>query len=360
MTLKNRAGHEEGRVRIGIIGAGYWGPNLARNFADMDSARLVVVADLDPSALGRLQARYPGLRTTTDYTELFEMDLDAVVIATPPATHHDIAQDCLRHGLHCLIEKPITRRTAEAEELIQLARSRDLRLMVGHTFEYNPAVREVRRIVDAGELGEIFYIDAVRTNLGLFQLEADAMWDLAPHDISIINYVLDAQPVRVSAHGSSFVLKDIGVNDLVYLHMEYPEGRMASIRVSWLDPNKTRRTTVVGDRRMLVYDDVQSLEKIRVYDKGVEAGRNSENYKQLQARYRYGDVTIPHISEAEPLRLECEHFVTCVRTGATPQSDGTSGLHVVQALAAAEIAMSEGRTVDVDEVRGVLAGTPAD
>lgn len=347
-------------VRIGIIGAGYWGPNLARNFAEMDSATLVAVADLDPSVLARLRVRHPGLRTTHDYTELFVMGLDGVVIATPPATHHAIAKACLEQGLHCLIEKPITRRTADAEELIALARKRDLRLMVGHTFEYNPAVHEVRRIVQAGELGEIFYIDAVRANLGLFQLDADVMWDLAPHDISIINFVLDAEPLRISANGSSFVLKDVGVNDLVYLHMEYPGGRRASIRVSWLDPNKMRRTTVVGNRKMLVYDDVMPLEKIRVYDKGVEAGRHSENYRQLQARYRYGDVTIPHISESEPLRLECEHFAMCIRTGATPRSDGTSGLRVVRALAAADVSLREGRTVDIDEVRGVVMETSAD
>lgn len=337
-------------TRIGMIGAGYWGPNLARNFSELQGVDLVAIADLDEEALGRIRRRYRDVTTVTDYRELFDLGLDAVVIATPPATHHAIAKECLEHDLHCMIEKPIADRLWQAQELVDLAYERDLRLMVGHTFEYNPAVREIRRMIGDGELGDVFYIDAVRTNLGLFQLNTDAMWDLAPHDISIINYLLDERPQKVSAHGGSFVMREHGIHDLVYLHLEYPGGKLASIRVSWLDPNKTRRTTVVGDKKMLVYNDVASLEKIRVYDKGVEAMPYTDNYGEFQASYRYGDVTIPHLPWSEPLRIECEHFVTCVRTGDTPQSDGTSGLHVVQVLEAAQASLREGRPVALDEV----------
>ena len=337
-------------IRIGMIGAGYWGPNLARNFAELQGADLVAVADLDQEALARIRRRYRDLTITANYRSLFDLELDAVVIATPPATHHAIAKDCLEHGLHCMIEKPIADRLWQAQELVDLAHQRDLRLMVGHTFEYNPAVRKIRRMIDEGELGEVFYVDAVRTNLGLFQLNTDAMWDLAPHDISIINYLLGERPQRVSAHGGSFVMREHGIHDLVYLHLEYPGGKLASIRVSWLDPNKTRRTTVVGDRKMLVYNDVASLEKIRVYDKGVDAMPYTDNYGEFQASYRYGDVTIPHLPWSEPLRIECEHFVDCVRTGATPQSDGLSGLHVVQVLQAAQTSLRDGRSVALDEV----------
>lgn len=337
-------------VRIGMIGVGYWGPNLARNFSEIPGVDLVAIADLEAASLERVRRRFHDVHTTTDYREFFGMDVDAVAIATPPATHYAIAKDCLEHGLHCLIEKPLTDRYEHARDLVGIARQHDLRLMVGHTFEYNPAVREIRRIVQAGELGEVFYVDAVRTNLGLFQLNTDAMWDLAPHDISIINYILGETPVQVSAHGASFVLREHGVNDLVYLHMEYPGGKLASVRVSWLDPNKTRRTTVVGDKKMLVYNDVSSLEKLRVYDKGVDTVPYTDNYGEFQASYRYGDVTIPHVAGTEPLRIECQHFIACIQGGIEPQSDGVSGASVVQTLQAAGMSLREGRPVGMDEV----------
>lgn len=340
------------KARIGLIGAGYWGPNIARNFAEDTSSDLVVVADLSEERLARIQQRYPGIRITTDYTTLFDMELDGVAIATPPATHFTIARECIRNGLSCLIEKPITTALADAEELVRLADEHDVRLMVGHTFEYNPAVLEMQRMVRDGELGEVFYIDAIRSNLGLFQLGTDAMWDLAPHDISIINFVLGTQPVRVTAHAGSFVLRERGINDLVYLHLEYPGNRLANIRVSWLDPNKTRRTTVVGDKKMLVYDDVENLEKLRVYDRGVDTQLpETDNYGEFQCSYRYGSVTIPHISWEEPLRLETRHFVDSVMSKTRPRSDGRSGLRVVEVLAAAERSLELGRGVDIAEVR---------
>jgi predicted dehydrogenase len=322
-----------------------------RNFVENMQNELVVVADLDEERLAHIQRRFPGVRITTDFTTLFDMTLDAVAIATPPATHHRLAKACLEQGLHCLIEKPLTTTVEDAHDLIDLAAAKDLRLMVGHTFEYNPAVLETKRMIQEGELGEVFYIDAVRTNLGLFQLNTDAMWDLAPHDISIINFLLDDVPLRVSAHGGSFVMREMEINDLVYLHMEYPGGKLANVRVSWLDPNKTRRTTVVGDKKMLVYDDVENLEKLRVYDRGVDATPFTDTYGEFQCSYRYGDVTIPHLSWEEPLRLEVKHFVESVAARTTPRTDGISGLRVVEVLEAAERSIELGRAVDISEVR---------
>ncbi|MFW5709658.1 MAG: Gfo/Idh/MocA family protein [Chloroflexota bacterium] len=337
------------KTRVGVIGLGYWGPNLARNFFELPNAELVAVADLDQQRLDRLTSRYPGVVGTNDYRDFFTMGVDAVVIATPPAAHFRIAQECLENGLHVLVEKPLTRTGEEADELVAIARRKNLRLMVGHTFEYNPAVREIRRLIEADELGEIYYIDAVRTNLGLFQLSADAMWDLAPHDISIINYLLGVEPVSVAAQGGSFVLRNYGIHDVVYMHLKYPEGVMANVRVSWLDPNKTRRLTVVGSKKMLVYDDVESLEKIRIYDKGVDAPPYTDNYGEFQMSYRYGDVNIPHIPWSEPLRMECTHFIDCIQKGETPLSDGVSGMRVVKLLeAASESLRTNGSIIELN------------
>lgn len=338
-------------LRVGIVGVGYWGPNLARNVAEARGAELVAVADLSEERLAHLGRRHPDLKTTTSYLDLVDFDIDAVIIATPPASHYVIARSFLERGIHCLVEKPLATTVEDAAALVDLARTKGVRLMTGHTFEYNPAVHKIRSMIRSGELGEVYYLDAVRTNLGLFQMGTDAMWDLAPHDISIANYLLDAQPERVSAHGSSFVMREVGINDVVYLHLEYPGGKRANIRVSWLDPNKTRRTTVVCDKKMLVYDDVETLEKLRVYDKGVDAIPFTDTYGEFQCSYRYGDVTIPHLSWQEPLRLECQHFVDCVLDGTTPGSDGVSGLRVVEVLEAATRSLESGRTVSLDEVR---------
>ena len=343
---------------MGVIGVGYWGPNLVRNFAEMRSVELVAISDLNEKRLESMQDRYPQVYTTTDYTELFNMGLDAVTIATPPATHFAVVRECLEHNLHVLVEKPLTENLEEAEQLVMLSESRNLRLMVGHTFEYNSAVREIRRIIEDGELGEVYYIDAVRTNLGLFQLKTNAMWDLAPHDISIANYLLGTEPLSVTARAGSFVMRRFAIPDLVYMHIEYPGGILASIRVSWLDPNKTRRTTVVGSKKMLVYDDAETLEKIRIYDKGVETPPYTENYGEFQCSYRYGDVTIPYINSIEPLRFECQHFVDCILNGWTPQSDGRSGMRVVAVLQAAEESIQTGKTVEIPSVQGAAQPRP--
>lgn len=320
-------------VKIGVIGYGYWGPNLTRNFVELPQSELVAVADMKQERLQQVKRLYPQVQTVRDYRELFAMGLDAVVVATPPATHYAIAKDCLEHGLHVLVEKPLTIRAEDAEDLINLAEGKGLTLMVGNTFEYNAAVRALKQIIDAGELGEIYYINAVRTNLGLFQPNVNAMWDLAPHDLSILFYLLGKEPTSVSAMGGASVFKHI--HDVVYMHLKFGENLLAHIHVSWLDPNKVRRITVVGSKKMAVYDDVENLEKIKIYDKGVDAPPYTDSFGEFQCSYRYGSIVVPHIHFVEPLRVECDHFVNCVLTGEVPHTNGLVGLRIVKVLEAA-------------------------
>jgi predicted dehydrogenase len=328
------------QMNVGVIGAGYWGPNLIRNFVEIPGSNLVGVADLRPDRLKHIQARYPRVHVTDDYWELFSMGVDAVVVATPPTTHYKIARNALEHDLHVLVEKPLALSSEEALDLIKLADERDRTLMVGHTFEYNTAVRVLKEIIDSGELGEILYIDSVRVNLGLFQPNLNVVWDLAPHDISILHYILGQEPVRVSAHGSDSIVP--GKHDIAYLNLEFPDSVLAHIRVSWLDPTKVRRTTVVGSRKMVVYDDVETMERIKIYDKGVEAPRYTDTFDEFQFSYRQGDVVIPSLNFTEPLRAECEHFLESARNGNRPQSDGYSGWKVVRVLEAADRSLKDG------------------
>jgi predicted dehydrogenase len=321
-------------IKVGVIGNGYWGPNLIRNFVELASSDLVAVADLRTERLEHIKARYPGVHTTDDYWDLFSMGLDAVVVATPPATHFRIARDCLEHGLHLLVEKPLTLNSQDALELIEIAERRGLALMVGHTFEYNAAVRMLRDLIDEGELGAIHYIDAVRVNLGLFQPDLDVVWDLAPHDVSILLYLLDSDPVLVTAQGADCVFK--GKYDIAYLHLEFDDHTIAHVRLSWLDPNKVRRLTIVGDQKMVVYDDVATLEKIKIFDKGVETPPYTDTFAEFQLCYRSGDVVIPNIRFDEPLRVECQHFIDSIVNGTKPQSSGRVGLKVIRVLEAAQ------------------------
>jgi predicted dehydrogenase len=340
----------ERSLRIGIIGIGYWGPNLARNFAEANHATLAAIADLDDKRLAYMKTRFPNAHITRDYRDFFSLGIDAVVIATPPKTHYKIARDCIEHGLHVMVEKPLTLNVADAVELNELADKANLRLMTGHTFVYNAAVRAIRKYITSGELGEIYYIDAVRTNLGLFQLEADVMWDLAPHDISIANYLLGGSPTSVMAQGGSYFMRPYNIHDVVYMHLKYPNGVLANIRLSWLDPNKTRRITIVGSKKMLVYDDIETLEKIRIYDIGVERPPHTDNYGEFQCSYRYGDVTIPHINWTEPLRVETQHFVDSILNGTRPETDGIAGLHVVQTLEAGKRSLVSGQPELVENI----------
>ena len=322
-------------LRIGAIGCGYWGPNLIRNFVEIPGANIVVVSDLQVEPMNRMRQRFPQIEhAVRDYREMFDMDLDAVVIATPPATHHAIARDCLEHGLHVLVEKPITLNSEDAIDLMRVAEAANRILMVGHTFEYNPAVRALKQMIQSGELGDVYYIDAIRASLGLFQTKANVIWDLAPHDISILRYLLGADPVSVSTHGSSCVQE--GIEDVAYTTLTFPNNVLAHIRSSWLDPSKQRRITVVGSKKMVISDDVEPLEKVKIYDKGVKAIRHTDTFGEFSFAYHYGDVVSPYIRFEEPLRVQCQHFLDCINEGKRPRTDGLNGLRVVQVVEAAQ------------------------
>jgi predicted dehydrogenase len=327
-------------IRVGVIGCGYWGPNLVRNFVEIPAAMVVGVADLNQERTAHIKGCYPQLVVTTDYRQLFELDLDAMVIATPPATHFALACEAIRHGMHVLVEKPLTLASTDTQELIELAEEHERILMVGHTFVYNPAVRALKRIVDSGEIGSVYYVDAVRVSLGLFQKDLNVLWDLAPHDISILLYILGSKPTSVSARGTSCVLSD--VEDVAYMDLAFPDNILAHVHLSWLDPCKVRRTTVVGSKKMLVYDDVESLEKIKVYDKGVERPPYTDTFGDFNFSYRYGDITIPNIRFTEPLREECSHFLECITEHKSPETDGYEGLNVVRVIEAAERSLRNG------------------
>ncbi|RPJ50267.1 MAG: gfo/Idh/MocA family oxidoreductase, partial [Chloroflexi bacterium] len=275
-----------------------------------------------------------SVRTTKNYPDLFDMDLDAVVIATPPATHYAIAKDCLEHGLHVLVEKPITLRSADAEDLIRTADNQQRWLMVGHTFLFNSAVETLKKMIESGELGQIYYIDAARLNLGLFQRDSNVVWDLAPHDIAILLYLLGNDPISVIAHGQSSIMD--GVHDLAYMNLVFPNNILAHVHVSWLDPCKIRRITVVGSKKMVVYNDVDTTKKITIYDKGVEVPPYTNTFEEFQCSYHYGDITIPNIKSTEPLRTECTHFLDCIINNQKPKTSGEEGLRVVKILETAQ------------------------
>jgi predicted dehydrogenase len=327
-------------LRVGVIGCGYWGPNLIRNFIELPTSNVPAVADLSEDRLAHIKSRYPGIKTIKDYRDLLAMPLDAAVVATPPDTHFRIARDCLQHDLHVLVEKPLTLNSRDAEELIEIAETRGLTLMVGHTFEYNPAVQALKEIIDSGELGRIHYVDAVRVSLGLFQRGLNVLWDLAPHDISILLYLLGRDPIFVSTRGAACIFD--GKHDIAYLNLMFPGNVLAHVHISWLDPCKVRRITVVGSQKMVVYDDVETLEKIKIYDKGVETPQYTNTFGEFQCSYRYGDVVIPNIRFAEPLRIECQHFLECIVNQTKPQSCGRVGWKVVKVLEMAERSLQNG------------------
>jgi predicted dehydrogenase len=327
----------EGRMnkkRIGVIGYGYWGPNLTRNFAENPNSEVVMVSDLRPERLASVKNTYPHIMVTMNYHDLFTQNLDAVVIATPPGTHYAIAKECLLNGLSLLIEKPITLNSEHAQELIRIADEKHLTLMVGHTFEYNATVHALKQLIDSGELGQIYYLDAARLNLGLFQKDSNVIWDLAPHDISILIYLLGKLPIGVNSYGSANVITKI--HDVAYINLVFPDNIMAHIHVSWLDPCKVRRVTVVGSKKMAVYNDIESLEKIKIYDKGVDAPEYTNDFGEFHFSYRYGDILIPNIRFVEPLKVECQHFLDCVQNHSKPNSSGEVGLSVVRVLEAAQ------------------------
>jgi predicted dehydrogenase len=328
---------------IAIVGLGYWGPNWARNLYQMQCANRLVCCDFSHQRLQHVKELYPAIETTSELDDvLTDPDIDAVIVATPVSTHFDIASRCLAAGKSTLVEKPLATSARSAQRLRTMAQEAGLTLMVGHTFEYSAPVLKIREIIKSGELGDIFYVSSVRANLGLFQRDVNVTWDLATHDISIILMLLEQMPVEVSCHGQSHYRNN--VEDVAMLTLRFPNNLIAFVHVSWLDPNKIRRSTIVGSRKMLVYDDTALQEKIRVYDKGVTMNPYYDTYGDFQMSYRYGDVHIPRIEEPEPLKVECEHFVDCILSGRSPRTDGENGLRVVSILEACERSLRNGGT----------------
>ncbi|MGB6561432.1 MAG: Gfo/Idh/MocA family oxidoreductase [Candidatus Binataceae bacterium] len=330
---------EARRLRgVAVVGLGYWGPNWVRNFYQLQCADRVIACDLDDGRCERIRNLYPSAETDLRFEDVLEdPDIEGVIIATPVSSHYPMARRVLEAGKSVLVEKPLAMSPAEAAELMRLARRRGGVLMVGHTFEYSAPVLKIHEVISAGELGEVFYVTSIRANLGLFQHDVNVVWDLATHDISIILMIMGRMPEAVSCQGQSHYRK--GVEDVALLALHFPDNVIAFVHVSWLDPNKIRRTTIVGSRKMLVYDDTSLQEKIRIYDKGVDVQRYYDTFGDFQFSYRYGDIQIPRIEEAEPLKAECEHFADCIRNGATPRTGGLSGARVVSVLHAANLSL---------------------
>jgi len=321
-------------MKIAVIGCGYWGPNLIRNFVQSNKVEQVICCDLDKKRLDRMKGLYPTVEVLSDYKALFDRpDVDGVAIATPVKTHHPIAKEFLLNGKHVFIEKPLTHSYETAAELVRLAEEKERVLMVGHTFEYTAAVNKIKTIVENGELGKILYISSTRVNLGLFQPDINVVWDLAPHDISTILYIMGETPTSVNCQGKAHFHE--GIEDVATTTLNFKSGVIAFIHSSWLDPNKIRKTTIVGSKKMLVYDDIEPQEKIKIYDKGVDVPPYYDTYADFQFAYRYGDIHSPRIEDYEPLRKECDHFIGCIQNGMCPLSDGYSGLRVVSILEAA-------------------------
>jgi predicted dehydrogenase len=334
-------------MKIAVVGLGYWGPNLVRNLYESNLCEQLYCCDLAESKIAKIQSRYPTIKATTDYTELVNNpEIDGAVIATTVSTHYKMATEFLNAGKHVFVEKPFTPSPEEAAQLVALAEEKNRIIMVGHTFEYSPPVIKIKEIIDSGILGKIFYISASRVNLGLHQKDVSVIWDLAPHDFSCLFYWLDEQPKRLSAMGRDYVQK--GIPDVAFINMEFPSGCTAHVQVSWLAPSKLRRTAIIGSDKMLVYDDTQAMEKVKIYDKGVDY-KDPETFGEYQLSYRTGDIVSPRLDTFEPLNKEMRHFVECCESGATPKTDGYNGLRVVKALDAAERSLRNGgKIVEID------------
>jgi predicted dehydrogenase len=331
---------QSSQVGIGVVGYGYWGPNLVRNFAGNPSARVVGVSDLDPAKLVAIKRLYPGVMTTSRYEDLLQDPaIDAIAIATPVHSHYELALSALKAGKHVLVEKPLARSADLVRCLIDEADRRGLTLMVDHTFVYTPAVQKIRELMLRGELGEVYYYDSTRSSLGLFQSDVNVIWDLAVHDLSIIQHILDEDPVAVSATGSCHVTGS--PENMAHITLFFESKCVAHVSVNWLSPIKVRQTFLGGSKKMIVYDDLEPTEKIKVYDKGITLNAPSEDAHQFRIGYRAGDMWAPHISTKEALQTEIEHFIDCVRTGAPPVSNGLSGLRVIEVLEAASRSIAE-------------------
>ncbi|MGB2843809.1 MAG: Gfo/Idh/MocA family oxidoreductase [Candidatus Aminicenantaceae bacterium] len=339
-------------IKIAQIGCGYWGPNLLRNFISLSNVEISCVAEMSKERRNYLKEKYPNLNVVSDYNQIFSNPTDAVVIATPAESHYQLAKEMLSNGKHCLVEKPLALKASEAKELIELAKEKDRVLMVGHTFLFNAAVRRLKEEVKKGTLGRMYYVYSQRLNLGRVRTDVNVMWNLAPHDISILLYVLNENPVWISAYGERYIQDNI--EDVVFLTVGFESGVIANIHVSWLDPNKVRRMTFVGSKKMIVYDDVEK-DKIQIFDKGIDKKSMDktlgefDSFGEFQLIKRAGNVVSPSIDFDEPLAVEAEHFVECIKNKKKPISDGYNGLMVTKILETATKSINkEGKRIELD------------
>lgn len=326
------------------MGCGNWGRNYIRNFEHLDDVEMYACCDADSDNLERATRIYHEIKTCTDADEIIaDPKIDALVLATPPKTHFSLASQALEAGKHVLVEKPLSSTSKEARALIRLAEAKGRILMVGHILEFNPAILKLKELIDRGDLGSINYLYLIRTNLGRFRQDVNVLWDLAPHDLSILLFLLGKMPKRVSAHGKSYVLSSM--EDITFLLLEFDDDVVASLHVSWLDPVKIRRVTVIGDQKMAVFDDLEPAEKIRVYDRGITYNptteREFDDFASYQLSYHYGDITIPQLELSEPLRAQCTHFIDCIKNGQRPRTDGENGWRVVKVLEQAQESLNE-------------------
>ncbi len=342
------------KIRIAVVGCGYWGPNLLRNFHSLSDCEVKWVCDRDSNRLAHMKNLYPSVATTKEFDQIVEdKEVDAVVVATPVHLHYELAKKSLEAGKHAFVEKPMTHTSEQGNDLVQLAAKKKLALMVGHTFIYSAPVRRIQEIVQSGDIGEVQYISSRRLNLGLFQKDINVAWDLAPHDISIILYLLGKPPISVNCQGKAHINKDI--EDVTNMSLNFDNGGFATIHSSWLDPNKVREMVIVGSKRMIVYDDNQPLEKIKIYDKRVETPPHYDTFAEFQYSYHYGDMYAPYIKQVEPLKVEAQHFLDSIRSGKMPDTSGLDGLRVIQILEASSRSLkSGGAKVEIDRTLGAV------
>ena len=337
-SLPLQCGMGEDVIRIGVIGYGYWGPNIVRNFHGQERSRVVAVCDKSLKSLERVRHSYADMPVTADCNDLLKAtDIDAVAVVTPVWTHYELAKAALENGKHVFVEKPFTCSTAQAEELIELAERKNLKIMVDHTFLFTGAVNQIRRLIDDGTLGDLYYYDSTRVNLGLFQHDVNVIWDLAPHDLSIMDYLIKEKPEAVVATGERHLN---GVADVAFITLYYPNNIIGHINVNWLSPVKVRTTLIGGEKKMLVWNDLEADEKIKVYDKGVQMS-NGEGRYQLLVSYRSGDMWAPRVEQVEALKAEAAYFVDCILNDKKPFNDGAAGLHVVKMLEAADQSLKQ-------------------
>jgi predicted dehydrogenase len=337
-------------INMAVVGCGYWGPNLIRNFYGLPECNVKTVCDLDKDRLAHMKGLYPDVETTTEFDQVAgDPAIDAIAVAVPVRHHFEMSRAILEAGKHVFIEKPMATSTKECKELLDLSIKGNLTLMLGHTFIYSPPVRKIKEIIDCGDIGEIQYISSRRLNLGLFQSDVNVAWDLAPHDISIILYILGQVPVSINCQGKAHF--NPGIEDVTNMTLNFANGGFAMIQSSWLDPIKIREITFVGKMRMLVYNDLEPMEKIKIYDKRVEAPPHYDTFAEFHFSYHHGDMYSPYIKQYEPLKKECQEFLNCIKTGALPESSGWDGLQVVQILEAASKSLKEGGAkIELDQL----------